>query len=287
MNCSGIPFFPLDVHLDDKFELIEAEYGLKGFAVVVKLLQKIYGGQGYYCEWTSDVELLFAKSIGLGGSSVSEIVAASIKRGIFDSHLFEEYHILTSKGIQKRCFEAYARRKKIEIEKRYLLVDVTQICKNVNIIWKNVDIFYKNVGNLSYRREEKRREEERREEEEASPLPSPSPSPKPQVKKFGIYKHVNLTDEQYSKLISDYGERLTAEYIKRCDNYVQQSGKIYKDYNLTIRTWLDRDGHSPEGGSPSKNVKGENRSLDLDGIEEALLRKYKTINKEEATNESI
>ena len=25
---SGIPYFPLDVHLDDKFELIEAEFGL-------------------------------------------------------------------------------------------------------------------------------------------------------------------------------------------------------------------------------------------------------------------
>lgn len=271
---SGIPFFPLDVHLDDKFELIEAEYGLKGFAVVVKLLQKIYGGQGYYCEWTSDVELLFAKNIGLGGSSVSEIVAASIKRGIFDSHLFEEYHILTSKGIQKRCFEAYARRKRIEIEKRYLLVDVTQICKNVNIFWKNADISSENVNNFSHRIEEERIEEDRRGEEEAKPLPAPSP--KPRFKKFGIYKHVNLTDEQYSKLISDYGERLTAEYIKRCDNYVQQSGKIYKDYNLTIRIWLDRDGHSPKGGAPSKNVKGENRSLGLlDDIEEALSGKYK------------
>lgn len=34
---SGIDYFPLDVSLDDKFELIEAEFGLTGFAVVVKL----------------------------------------------------------------------------------------------------------------------------------------------------------------------------------------------------------------------------------------------------------
>ena len=51
----GVTYFPLDVVLDEKFELIEAEFGIKGFAVVVKLYQKIYG-QGYYCEWT-DVAL--------------------------------------------------------------------------------------------------------------------------------------------------------------------------------------------------------------------------------------
>ena len=40
---NGVDYFPLDVHLDKKFELIEAEFGLTGFAVVVKLLQRIYG----------------------------------------------------------------------------------------------------------------------------------------------------------------------------------------------------------------------------------------------------
>ena len=58
----GIPYFPLDCELDSKFELIEAEFGLQGFAVVVKLLQRIYGGEGYYCEWTEDVALLFGKN---------------------------------------------------------------------------------------------------------------------------------------------------------------------------------------------------------------------------------
>ena len=68
---NGLPYFPLNVVLDTKFELIEAEFGLNGFGVVVKLYQKIYG-QGYYIEWTDEVALLFAKKIGLGGGVVSE-----------------------------------------------------------------------------------------------------------------------------------------------------------------------------------------------------------------------
>ena len=59
-NKVGLDYFELDCHMDEKVRLIQAEYGLKGFAVFVKLLQEIYGGYGYYCEWTQDRELLFA-----------------------------------------------------------------------------------------------------------------------------------------------------------------------------------------------------------------------------------
>lgn len=71
---------------------------------------------------------------------------------------------------------------------------------------------------------------------------SPPPHSKPKFQKFGEYSHVKLTQEQYQKLIADFGEAITAEYIRRCDEYQQQTGKNYKDYNLTIRHWIDKDG---------------------------------------------
>ena len=155
----GIPWFPFDVHLDDKFELIEAEYGLTGFAVVVKLLQKIYGGQGYYCEFTKDVALLFSRNIGVGYNVVSEIVSASIRRGIFDKDIYEKYGVLTSKGIQTRYFEAVNRRINIEVKKEYLLVQVDQKYKNVNILSGNVDILGENVYRNGQSKEEYSKEE--------------------------------------------------------------------------------------------------------------------------------
>ena len=48
----GLDYFDLSCQMDDKIKLIQAEFGLKGFAVVVKLYQKIYGGHGMkmsYC----------------------------------------------------------------------------------------------------------------------------------------------------------------------------------------------------------------------------------------------
>ena len=169
---NGINYFPLNVHLDDKFELIEAEFGLKGFAIVVKLFQKIYGQQGYYCEWTEDVALLFGKNVGLGGDAVSGIVRAAIKRGIFDSELYDKYQILTSRGIQERYFEAVSRRKEVEVRKEYLLIKVDQIYKNVRILNENVNISSKNV-NISEQKkvEESKVKEKRVEERELPRLP--------------------------------------------------------------------------------------------------------------------
>lgn len=162
---SGIPYFPLECKLDDKLALIEAEFGLTGFGVVVKLWQKIYS-LGYYLEWTNEVGLLFAREVGLGGSSVSEIVSAAIKRGIFDNTMYKKYQILTSAGIQKRYFEAVKRRKIVEVDTRYLLVKVTDFLNPACISGKNVSISDENVDISKQRKEEKRKEEKRN-----TPLP--------------------------------------------------------------------------------------------------------------------
>lgn len=153
--AEGIPYFPLDVYVDDKIRLIEAEFGLKGFAVIVKLYQKIYGGFGYYCEWTKDVGLLFSQDVGEGYSSVSEIVSAAIRRGIFDNDLYEKYNILTSQGVQKRYFSAVSRRKQINVKSEYLLINVEQFSKNVNISSENVSRNTKNAYNFEQSKEKK------------------------------------------------------------------------------------------------------------------------------------
>lgn len=141
----GLDYFSMDVHLDDKFQLIEAEFGLKGFAVVVKLFQKIYGGLGYYCEWNDEVSLLFRSKLGLGGNDVSEIVSAAVRRGIFDERLLKTYRILTSSGIQKRYFEATERRKHVQAIEEYLLLDISNLPPNVCIKSINVDINSENA----------------------------------------------------------------------------------------------------------------------------------------------
>lgn len=101
----GLSYFPIDVDIfeDEKLQFISAKYGLKGEAIVFRLLSKIYRN-GYYIEFDEDVQLLFSKSCGLerNDNATINVVSELLKRNFFDKSMFEQFQVLTSKGIQKR-----------------------------------------------------------------------------------------------------------------------------------------------------------------------------------------
>ena len=66
---------------------------------------------------------------------------------------------------------------------------------------------------------------------------SVSVSEKPKKKKYGEYNHVSLTEDEYNRLVSDYGEKAVLEGIRNVDEYCEEKGKTYKNYNLTLRKW--------------------------------------------------
>lgn len=120
----GLDYFPLDVDIDINLELIEAEHGLEGFAIVIKLWQKIYSN-GYYIDWDDDSILLFSKQSGAKIPLIETIVDSCFKRKIFNKKLFNEYKILTSSGIQKRYLLAcgQSKRKRISFITEFTLVN--------------------------------------------------------------------------------------------------------------------------------------------------------------------
>lgn len=178
-NKTGLDYFELDCHMDEKVRLIEAEFGLKGFAIIVKLYQSIYSGFGYYCEWSPDISVLWAYQLGCShgvgkgdvGSVyeacalpgfpknfINEVVAAAIRRNIFSKELFDRYHILTSSGIQKRYLNAVSRREKVELKKEYLLLSVGKKMQNVVLKGVNVDRNPVNEDGSTQSKEEKSKE---------------------------------------------------------------------------------------------------------------------------------
>lgn len=229
----GLDYFPLDVVLDIKFELIEAEFGLNGFGVVVKLYQEIYK-QGYYIEWTSEVALLFSRKIGLGGNAVSEIVKAAVRRGIFDRDLFEKYGILTSDGIQRRYIEGMKRREKIEMEQAYLLLDCSQLPVNVNINRINVNRNAEKVNNNTQSKVKKSKVNKSIENSVSCE------TQKPTRHKYGFYKNVLLSDDDMEKLKAEFPTDWQ-ERIDRLSEYIASTGKSYKNHLATIRSWARKD----------------------------------------------
>lgn len=55
--------------------------------------------------------------------------------------------------------------------------------------------------------------------------------------KYGEYQHVLLTDKEHTHLLDLYGDSLN-EHIKILDEYIETSGKKYKNHSLVIQKWV-------------------------------------------------
>lgn len=140
----GLDYFPFDTSffMNDKIQLIEAEFGVKGVNVAIRLLCKVYNEKGYYYQWGGDECLLLSKAAGAEfvPSAVNEIVDGLVRRCFFDKRCFDRFGILTSLPIQEVYIAACERRKQITLFKEIVLLEKDKIPINVDIISINVDI---------------------------------------------------------------------------------------------------------------------------------------------------
>lgn len=67
--------------------------------------------------------------------------------------------------------------------------------------------------------------------------------------KYGSYKNVLFTDEEYAKLQAEYPADYS-ERIERLSEYIASTGKSYKSHLATIRSWARKDG-AKAGAMPS------------------------------------
>ena len=142
---TGIDYFSHDTDLfhDDKVEILFAKHGLIGYAVYLRLLEKVYRDKGYYLHLTEVVDILFCSVNKLTLNVYILILNDCIKYELFDKKMYEKYNILTSCRIQNNYISATQRRKDVYFYKEYLLVDLKDKYNsktlNVNILALNVD----------------------------------------------------------------------------------------------------------------------------------------------------
>ncbi|EXY76832.1 DUF4373 domain-containing protein [Bacteroides fragilis] len=121
----GINYFPVGVNFmeENAMEVIEAKYGIKGSAIVLKLMCKIYK-EGYYIRWDEEQCLIFANKAGreVQAEEGQGIIEILFTKGILDRNSYQENGILTSESIQKVWMEATKRRKRELSELPYLMV---------------------------------------------------------------------------------------------------------------------------------------------------------------------
>lgn len=254
MTYTGILYFPLKVNLPENIamELVEARFGLKGVAVVIKLLCKIYKENGYYLTWNGEQRALFSVKAGrdVSEEEMQGIVDILVEKGFFDRELYEKQGVLTSAEIQEAWLDATKRRKGRELSSLpYLLEDfrtklkererkdspkepaaeTTDDTPDVDISGENADIFRQS------RVEQSRVEQSiagKKEEESAEKVSKQGPPDYALNKRTHNYEGLLLTLQQ--KRITDPAE---VAAILRLSDYGRLGGHVWKVLHST--RWKD------------------------------------------------
>ena len=111
---------------DTKIDKLLDAQGWIGFSIYFYLCQMAYKFDGYFYRWCFDDSSTTARRMGGGlrAKTVEETVRYCLRIGLFDQRLFDEWNILTSKGIQRRFLAAIqGRRVKSVISNYWLLKD--------------------------------------------------------------------------------------------------------------------------------------------------------------------
>ena len=89
--------------------------------------------------------------------------------------------------------------------------------------------------------------------------------------KYGEYQHVLLTDKEHTHLVELYGSSLD-EHIKILDEYIETSGKSYKNHSLVLQKWVHDEWTKRNKNNPvkldSKFYVQENNQSDEDLMNE-------------------
>ena len=214
--------------------------------------QKIARDTKYFSVDTVIVALELFKKLGLIYESNDNVLQIANYDSMVGSSKNDEY---TKKLNAERQRKSRANRKQKLLESNVTVTDtITLPChteyrdKSIEIRDKNIDI----------------------DKEKDSVLDKP----KQTKHKYGEYHHVLLDDNQYEHLKELYGEDLEG-HIKILDEYLETSGKKYKNHSLVIQKWVhdryERDKHLSPHKLDSK-LYAETTNISEDDVKKELER---------------
>ena len=140
-TAKGVEYFPLNVNFinDLKVRKLLLSCGAQSIAVLIYLLSTIYKDEGYFVEIHEDEIDLIALDVYVTPEFVVEVINKACEVRLFDVNLYENFNILTSKGIQERYLKITERRKNSVVITQFNLINVCNNSVNVNNNSINVD----------------------------------------------------------------------------------------------------------------------------------------------------
>ena len=78
-------------------------------------------------------------------------------------------------------------------------------------------------------------------------------SPRTRKHRYGEFKKVLLTDEEYAKLVRDFGQDDTKAAVMYLDEYITEKGYSSKSHYLAIRRWVINAVHERQNKAAGSN----------------------------------
>lgn len=249
----GLDYFPLDVDIDqdDKLVVPIGKFGMQGFGIIVRLMAEIYKN-GYFYPWSEKEQYVFARRVNVDINLINEVIVECTIWGFFHQRMFDQHHVLTSKGFQKRYLEAAKRRKEITMIDQFVLVDPVDSCKRfkISISVVNADGIAVNEyinpdkSNAMFTETPQSKEKGNRKGKE-SKKDSKESNISPPPGKIQFADMVFLSQEEADKIISDEGQLEFDYWVAALSDYQVENksrpSKIKSDHYRTILNWIRSD----------------------------------------------
>ncbi len=115
----GLDYWPHDVNMltDDKVEYLVAKEGFIAYGVLNFLYDEIYKN-GYYTKFEKRQKFVYAKRMTIEADLLEQIVGTCFEAEIFNRDIYEAYHVLTSRGIQRR-YQMAVKKRKADLDPRF------------------------------------------------------------------------------------------------------------------------------------------------------------------------
>lgn len=210
-------YFPHDTDAvnDEKIEALRFLYGNDGYAFYFILLERIYRTKHFELD-VSDAETIqiLCRKVCVNEEKFLQMLETALKRGCFDRQAYEERKVLTSEGVKKRS--SVVEEKRVKMRDKYQ--KDKEVVEEVSDAETTPEIQSKTPQSKVKESKEKKSKE---------------------LNKIKFADTVFLTQEEYDRLIGDFGKSVVDDYIERLDEWQSNNPKKQKrDHNKTLRVWM-------------------------------------------------
>lgn len=256
---------------DKKIDKLLDAKGWKGFGIYFFLCQRAYKTNGYYYEWGYDDCATTARKMGGGINSgtVKETVDYCLQVDLFDKRLFDEWGVLTSRGIQRRFWAVLSERRSKTVYQEYWLLK-SEECKGLVKVSLKSDVQPTNSNVQSAN-------------DDMSPIKKSKVNNIYNIKQFSpeleqpFQTYLLVRKHNFGELIPEQENALREELQKIADNDAERLAIVKK---ATVSGWksfyktIAKKADAPRKKSkpPVKDMNNfKRRDYDMDSLENQLL----------------